>query len=151
MTISLRETRVICNTNMLVGIKFGEETDWQHCWQVYLKTQIQSEKLLMLQALGSTMDPWLLKRYLRLSLNRNLLKAQEVNTVITSVAANPHGHYLAWRHIKAYWSQIEALYANESLSINNLILSVVPDYFITEYDYREVRRSHFFEILISQK
>lgn len=99
----------------------------------------------MLQALGATMDPWLLKRYLRFSLNRNLLKAQEVNTVITSVASNPHGHYLAWRHIKAYWPQIEALYANESLSISNLILSVVPDYFITEYDYREVRRSHFLE------
>ncbi|XP_077259452.1 endoplasmic reticulum aminopeptidase 1 isoform X1 [Temnothorax americanus] len=133
----------IRNIVYMAGIKFGEEADWQHCWQVYLKTQIQSEKLLMLQALGATMDPWLLKRYLRLSLNRNLLKAQEVNTVITSVAANPHGHYLAWRHIKAYWPQIEALYMNESLSINNLILSVVPDYFITEYDYREV--SEFFK------
>ncbi|KAG5335962.1 AMPE aminopeptidase, partial [Acromyrmex heyeri] len=141
-----KDTRIAPNIRKIVymaGIKFGEEADWQHCWQVYLKTQIQSEKLLMLQALGSTMDPWLLKRYLRLSLNRNLLKAQEVNTVITSVAANPHGHYLAWRHIKAYWPQIEALYANESLSISNLILSVVPDYFITEYDYREV--SEFFK------
>ncbi|XP_011687663.1 PREDICTED: endoplasmic reticulum aminopeptidase 1-like isoform X2 [Wasmannia auropunctata] len=131
------------NIVYMAGIKFGDEADWQHCWQVYLRTQFQSEKLLMLQALGATMDPWLLKRYLRLSLNRNLLKAQEVNTVIAAVAANPHGHYLAWRHIKAYWAQIEALYMNESLSINNLILSVVPDYFITEYDYREV--SEFFK------
>lgn len=129
---------------MFVGIKFGEEADWKHCWQVYLDTQIQSEKTLMLQALGATMDPWLLKRYLRLSLKRNIFNAQEVNTVIKSVAANPHGHYLAWRHIKAYWPQIEALYMNESLSISDLILSVVPDYFITEYDYREVRRNHFF-------
>ncbi|XP_071654206.1 endoplasmic reticulum aminopeptidase 1 isoform X2 [Temnothorax longispinosus] len=133
----------IRNIVYMAGIKFGEEADWQHCWQVYLKTQIQSEKLLMLQALGASRDPWLLKRYLRLSLDRNLLKAQEVNTVITSVAANPHGYYLAWRHIKAYWPQIEALYINESLSINNLILSVVPDYFITEYDYCEV--SEFFK------
>lgn len=99
----------------------------------------------MLQALGATMDPWLLKRYLRFSLNRNLFKAQGVNTVIKSVATNPHGHYLAWRHIKAYWPQIEALYVNESLSINNLILSVVPEYFITEYDYREVRKKYFLE------
>ncbi|XP_011878756.1 PREDICTED: endoplasmic reticulum aminopeptidase 1-like isoform X2 [Vollenhovia emeryi] len=133
----------IRNIVYMAGIKFGEESDWQHCWQVYLKTQIQSEKLSMLQALGATMDPWLLKRYLQLSLNRSLLNAQEVNTVITSVAANPRGHYLAWRHIKAYWPQIEALYMNESLSISNLILNVVPDYFITEYDYREV--SGFFK------
>lgn len=105
----------------------------------------------MLQALGAAMDPWLLKRYLRFSLNRDMIKAQDVNTVIASVAANPHGHYLAWRHIKAYWPQIEILYMNESLSISDLILSVVPDYFITEYDYREVSKifSSFFYIIIS--
>lgn len=124
---------------MFIGIKFGNEADWRYCWQVYLKTQTRSEKLMMLQALGTTMDPWLLKLYLRLSLNRNLIKAQDVNTIITSVAGNPHGHYLAWRHIKAYWPQIEDLYVNESLSISDLIRNVVPDYFITEYDYREVR------------
>lgn len=121
-------------------MKFGEEDAWQYCWRVYLKTQIQSEKLVMLQALGAAMDPWLLKRYLRYSLNRDLIKAQDVNTIIASVATNPQGHYLAWRHIKAYWPQIEALYVNESLSISDLILSIVPDYFITEYDYREVRK-----------
>lgn len=100
----------------------------------------------MLQALGATMDPWLLKRYLRFSLNRDLIKAQDVNTVIGSVAANSHGHYLAWRYIKAYWPQIEILYMNESLSISDLILSVVPDYFITEYDYREVSKVSFLVI-----
>ncbi|XP_012221595.1 endoplasmic reticulum aminopeptidase 1-like isoform X2 [Linepithema humile] len=133
----------IRNIVYMAGVKFGEETEWLHCWNVYLKTQIQSEKLVMLQALGAAMDPWLLKRYLRFSLNRDLIKAQDVNTVIASVAANTHGHYLAWRHIKAYWPQIEILYMNESLSISDLILSVVPDYFITEYDYSEV--SEFFK------
>ncbi|RLU25456.1 hypothetical protein DMN91_001612 [Ooceraea biroi] len=133
----------IRNIVYMAGVKFGEEDVWQHCWQVYLKTQIQSEKLVMLQALGAAMDPWLLKRYLRYSLNRDLIKSQDVNAIIASVAANPQGHYLAWRHIKAYWPQIEALYVNESLSISDLILSLVPDYFITEYDYREV--SGFFK------
>ncbi|XP_025987257.2 endoplasmic reticulum aminopeptidase 1 isoform X2 [Solenopsis invicta] len=133
----------IRNIVYMAGIKFGQEADWQHCWQVYLNTQIQSEKLLMLQALGATMDPWLLKRYLQFSLDRNLFKAQEVNTVLASVAANQHGHYLAWRHIKAHWPQIEALYMNESYSISNLILHVVPDFFISEYDYHEV--SEFFK------
>lgn len=99
----------------------------------------------MLQALGAAMDPWLLKRYLRYSLNRDVIKSQDVNTIIASVAANPQGHYLAWRHIKAYWPQIEALYVNESLSISDLILSIVPDYFITKYDYLEVRFFFFFQ------
>ncbi|KAM0730528.1 Endoplasmic reticulum aminopeptidase 1 [Formica fusca] len=133
----------IRNIVYIAGVKFGEEADWRYCWQVYLKTKIQSEKLMMLQALGTAMDPWLLKLYLHLSLNRTLIKAQDVNTILASVAGNPHGHYLAWRHIKAYWPQIEDLYVNESLSISDLIRSVVPDYFITEYDYHEV--SDFFK------
>ncbi|XP_029156922.1 endoplasmic reticulum aminopeptidase 1-like isoform X5 [Nylanderia fulva] len=139
-------TRIAPNIRNIVymaGVKFGEEADWRYCWQVYLESQIQNEKIMMLQALGTAMDPWLLKLYLRFSLNRTLIKAQDVNTIIGSVAGNPHGHYLAWRHIKAYWPQIEDLYVNESLSISDLIRNVVPDYFITEYDYHEV--SDFFK------
>ncbi|XP_020293712.1 endoplasmic reticulum aminopeptidase 1-like isoform X2 [Pseudomyrmex gracilis] len=128
----------------LAGVKFGGETEWRKCWQFFLNiphdTQVESEKTELLQALGATTDPWLLKLYLRNSMRQDLiaqakLSAKSVDTMITSVGANSYD--LAWRHIKAYWPQIEALYVNESLSINNLIATIVPN-FITEYDFREV-------------
>ncbi|CAL7945633.1 unnamed protein product [Xylocopa violacea] len=127
---------------MLRGIKFGGEKEWNHCWQNYQKTQVPSEKRIMLQALGATTDSWLLQRYLLRSLDREMVRSQDVETVIASVASNSEGQFLAWRHLKAYWPEIHALFGNGSLTMGGLISVVVSDFF-TEYDYHEV--SEFFK------
>lgn len=119
------------------GIKFGGEDEWNYCWSVYQKTQVPSEKTLMLQALGATSDPWLLQRYLLRSLDREKVRPQDVETVIGSVATNPEGQFLAWRHLKAYWHDIQALFGNGTLTMGGLISVVTSDFF-TEHDYREV-------------
>ncbi|XP_076160195.1 glutamyl aminopeptidase isoform X5 [Ptiloglossa arizonensis] len=126
----------------VAGIKFGGEEEWNHCWQNYQKTQVPSEKRIMLQALGATTDSWLLQRYLLHSLNRDIVRSQDVETVIASVASNPEGQFLAWRHLKAYWPQIHALFGNGSLTMGGLISVVISDFF-KEYDYHEV--SEFFK------
>ncbi|XP_017878860.1 glutamyl aminopeptidase-like isoform X2 [Ceratina calcarata] len=126
----------------VAGIKFGGEREWNYCWQNYQKTQVPSEKRIMLQALGATTDTWLLQRYLLRSLNREMVRSQDVETVIASVATNSEGQFLAWRHLKAYWPQIHALFGNGSLTMGGLISVVISDFF-TEYDYHEV--SEFFK------
>ena len=118
-------------------MKFGGEVEWRFCWETYKKTQIPSEKRLMLQALGSTTDPWLLQRYLLQTLDRETIKAQDVESVMSSVASNSEGKFLAWRHMKAYWSQLHQVFGDGSLSIGGLISVVISDFF-TEYDYQEV-------------
>lgn len=65
------------------------------------------------------------------------MRSQDVETVIASVASNTEGHFLAWRHMKAYWPQIHALFGNGSLTMGGLISVVISDFF-TEYDYQEV-------------
>lgn len=94
-----------------------------------------------MQALGVTTDIWLLQRYLLLSLNQDLIRAQDIGTVVWSVASNENGRHLAWRHIKAYWPNMQSLFGNVSIAMNSLITDVVP-YFNTEYDYREVGISY---------
>ncbi|CAK9830592.1 Glutamyl aminopeptidase [Anthophora retusa] len=126
----------------VAGIKFGGEKEWNHCWENYQKTQVPSEKRIMLQALGATTDSWLLQRYLLRSLDREMVRSQDVETVIASVAANSEGQFLAWRHLKAYWPQIHALFGNGSLTMGGLISVVISDFF-TEYDYQEI--SEFFK------
>ncbi|KAI4480304.1 hypothetical protein M0804_010302 [Polistes exclamans] len=121
----------------VAGIKFGGEPEWNYCWSVYQKTQVPSEKSVMLQALGGTSDPWLLQRYLLRSLDREKVRPQDVETVIGSVASNSEGLFLAWRHLKAYWHDIQALFGNGTLTMGSLI-SVVTSNFFTEHDYREV-------------
>ncbi|XP_015117204.1 endoplasmic reticulum aminopeptidase 2 [Diachasma alloeum] len=121
----------------VAGIRFGTEKEWRHCWEVYKNTQIPSEKRIILQALGATTDPWLLQRYLLKSLDRDNVKSQDVETVIAAVARNPEGQYIAWRHVKAYWPQLHALFGNGSVGLGPLISSVISDFF-TEYDHQEV-------------
>lgn len=122
----------------VAGIRFGTESEWRRCWETYKSTQIPSEKRIILGALGATTDPWLLQRYLLKSLDRDNVKSQDVEAVITAVARNPEGQYIAWRHVKAYWPQLHSLFGNGSLGLSTLISSVVSDFF-TEYDYQEVK------------
>ncbi|XP_043260326.1 endoplasmic reticulum aminopeptidase 1-like isoform X1 [Colletes gigas] len=141
----LRGERIAPNIRDVIyiaGIKFGGEEEWNHCWQNYQNTQVPSEKRIMLQALGKTTDSWLLQRYLLHSLDRDVVRSQDVETVIASVASNTEGQFLAWRHLKAYWPQIHALFGNGSLTMGGLISVVISDFF-TEYDYHEV--SEFFK------
>ncbi|KAJ8684054.1 hypothetical protein QAD02_019846 [Eretmocerus hayati] len=121
------------------GVKFGGQDEWKHCWETYRKTIYPSEKRIMLQALGATTDPWLLQRYLLLTLNRTLVRPQDVDTVISAVAKNPEGKLLAWRHLKAHWPEIQNLVGNGSLTMGGLIQVVTSDFF-TEYDHREVKQ-----------
>ncbi|XP_043267317.1 endoplasmic reticulum aminopeptidase 2-like isoform X2 [Venturia canescens] len=119
------------------GVQFGGETEWSYCWDTYRKTQIPSEKIIMLNAMGATSDRWLLQRYLLRSLEPEDVKAQDIDAVISSVARNSEGKFLAWRHMKAYWSQLFDIFGTGSPTFGGLISSVISD-FSTEYDYREV-------------
>ena len=44
------------------GVKYGDNTEWNHCWKMYLNTDNPNEKKILLKALGSASDPWLLQR-----------------------------------------------------------------------------------------
>lgn len=127
------------------GVKFGSQEEWNHCWDTYVKTHYPSEKRIMLQALGATTDPWLLQRYLLQTLDRNLVRPQDVESVIAAVAKNSEGKLIAWRHLKAHWPHIQGLLGNGSLTMGGLI-QVVTSGFFTEYDYHEVRFLYLFEI-----
>ena len=132
----------------MVGIKFGGEKEWNHCWENYQETQVSSEKLIMLEALGASTDSWLLQRYLLRSLDRDMVKSQDMETVIISVASNSDGQFLVWRHLKAYWPQIHVLLGNGSLSG---LISVVVSNFFTEYDYHEVRTFYILSYFLIYK
>ncbi|XP_018327042.1 endoplasmic reticulum aminopeptidase 1 isoform X2 [Agrilus planipennis] len=119
------------------GIKFGGQSEWQHCWDVYNTTTIASEKKLLLKALGGASDPWLLQRYLMKTLDPQQIKAQDVKVVLAVVAANPEGRLLAWRHLKAYWPTMHSLFANTTFMMGSLI-SAVTAHLSTQYDYYEV-------------
>lgn len=119
------------------GIKYGGPAEWQHCWQVYNSTTVPSERKLLLKALGVASDPWLLQRYLLETLDRDMVKPQDVKIVLAVVAANPEGRLLAWRHLKAYWPTMHSLFGNATFMMGSLI-SAVTAHLSTPYDFYEV-------------
>ncbi|XP_021919323.1 endoplasmic reticulum aminopeptidase 1-like isoform X2 [Zootermopsis nevadensis] len=125
----------------IAGIKYGDVKDWQYCWSKYNSTGVPSERRLLLKALGVASDPWILQRYLLTTLDRNLVKPQDVKVVLAGVAVNPEGQLLAWRHLKAHWNYLQSMFGNSTYTMGTFI-SAVTSHFTTEYDYQEV--SQFF-------
>lgn len=141
----------------VAGIKYGGVLEWEHCWSVYNSTTVPSERKLLLKALGSASDPWLLQRlvlilnsyaiaifgliyrYLLKTLDRDTVKPQDVKIVLAVVAANPEGRLLAWRHLKAYWPTMQSLFGNALFMMGSLITAVTA-HLSTPYDYYEVSR-----------
>lgn len=76
-------------------------------------------------------------RYLLTTLDRNLVKPQDIKVVLAGVAVNPDGQLLAWRHLKAHWHYIQSLFGNSTYTMGTFI-SAVTSHFTTEYDYQEV-------------
>ncbi|XP_023702695.1 endoplasmic reticulum aminopeptidase 1 isoform X2 [Cryptotermes secundus] len=121
----------------MAGIKYGDVRDWQYCWSTYNSTGVPSERKLFLKSLGVASDPWILQRYLLTTLDRNLVKPQDIKVVLAGVAVNPEGQLLAWRHLKAHWHYLQSMFGNSTYTMGTFI-SAVTSHFTTEYDYQEV-------------
>ncbi|KAI5740215.1 hypothetical protein M8J76_001759 [Diaphorina citri] len=120
------------------GIKYGGVKEWQNCWAKYNSTRVPSERKLLLKVLGASRDPWILQRYLLATLDRDVIKPQDVKDVLSVVASNPEGNFLAWRHLKAHWKGLQNLFGNGTFSMGALI-GVVTSHFSAPYDLHEVK------------
>jgi hypothetical protein len=74
-----------------VGVREGGPAEWDWCWRRYNSTNVPSERSNLLKALGETRDVFAVQRYLDMTLNQSLVRAQDVQTVLGAVAANPAG------------------------------------------------------------
>jgi len=121
-----------------VGIMTGNQDDWNWCYDLYTNTNIPSDRALLLSAMGDSNDIFVLQNYLSLSLNQSQVRGQDVHSVLSSVASNPSGTLLAWRHLQRYWNNIWEHFHAGSFTMGGIIKSVVGK-FSTEFDYSQVR------------
>ena len=119
------------------GVRFGNSKDWDFCWKKYKTSKIPSEQRLLLDALSSTRNPWLLSRLLNFSLDRDKIKPQDTVQVITDVARNPDGRLLSWRFVRENWPKILSMFGEGSFSMDSII-SGVTYHFSKQFDYDEV-------------
>merc|ERR1711874_435378 len=125
-----------------VGVKTGDDDDWTWCYEKYKSTNVPSDRAILLHALGETNNIFTIQNYLRMTLNKTQVRSQDVSAVLGSVANNPTGTLLAWRHLQRHWETIWAMFSTGSFTMGNIIKSVTG-HFSTQFDYNQVK--DFFE------
>ena len=82
--------------------------------------------------------------YLGLTLDKSRVRGQDVSAVLGSVANNPTGRLLAWRHLQRHWDSVWAMFSTGSFTMGNIIKSVTG-HFSEQFDYNQVIVSVQFE------
>lgn len=84
----------------------GNETSWNYTLEQYQKTPLAQEKEKLLYALASIKNVTILSRYLDLVKDSNLIKSQDVFTVIRYISYNSYGKSMAWNWIQLNWDYL---------------------------------------------
>uniref|UniRef100_A0A0C9QRU9 Aminopeptidase N n=1 Tax=Fopius arisanus TaxID=64838 RepID=A0A0C9QRU9_9HYME len=68
------------------AVKYGSYEDWKFLWNRYLSSNLEAEKVTILQGLGCTRNAKALEEYFRAALSENnLVRDQNINLVYSSV------------------------------------------------------------------
>ena len=85
-----------------------------------------------------------------MTLNKTQVRSQDVSAVLGSVANNPTGTLLAWRHLQRHWETIWDMFSTGSFTMGNIIKSVTG-HFSTQFDYEQVQSGFPLEKLVAIK
>lgn len=84
----------------------GDEAAWNYTLEQYQKTSLAQEKEKLLYGLASVKDVTLLARYLEMLKDPNIIKTQDVFTVIRYISYNSYGKSMAWNWIQLNWDYL---------------------------------------------
>ncbi|XP_036887781.1 glutamyl aminopeptidase [Sturnira hondurensis] len=114
----------------------GNETSWNYTLGQYQKTSLAQEKEKLLYALASVRNITLLSRYLDLLKDPNLIKSQDVFTVIRYISYNSYGKNMAWNWIQYNWEYLVNRYTLNDRYLGRIVTIAEP--FNTELQLWEV-------------
>ncbi|XP_036213132.2 aminopeptidase N [Bactrocera oleae] len=103
------------------AIQYGNEFEWDFAFQRYRSTSVSTEKELLLSALGCSLEPWILSRYLRRSISGEDIRKQDVYRVFAAVSSNVVGQQIAFDFMRNNWNEIKT-YLGSTMSNINAIL-----------------------------
>ncbi|KAH0500792.1 Glutamyl aminopeptidase [Microtus ochrogaster] len=84
----------------------GNERLWNYTLEQYQKTSLAQEKEKLLYGLASVKDVTLLARYLEMFKDPDIIKTQDVFTVIRYISYNTYGKSMAWNWIQLNWDYL---------------------------------------------
>jgi len=135
------QSQVPANFRSLVyyyGIATGGREEWEFAFKQLLHTSVASERVKLMHGLAASTEPWILSRFLQLSLDMEKIKSSDAPLVIGKVAENSHiGQQIAWDFILKHWSTLETRYG-EGLYILRRLLEAVTSGFTNEFQLQQL-------------
>ncbi|KAK2495914.1 hypothetical protein MC885_001742 [Smutsia gigantea] len=104
----------------------GNETSWNYMLDQYQKTSLAQEKEKLLYGLASVKNVTLLSRYLDLLKDSNLIKTQDVFTVIRYISYNSYGKNMAWNWIQLNWEYLVNRYTLNDRNLGRIVTIAEP-------------------------
>lgn len=85
------------STILCTALRQGGAKEWHFVYERYVNQSTASEKEVLLNALGCTAKPWLLSKYLNMTLSATSgIRKQDGVRAFEAVAKNPVGNELAF-------------------------------------------------------
>ncbi|CAH0553354.1 unnamed protein product [Brassicogethes aeneus] len=125
---------VFCN-----ALRYTNDTeDWHFLWNLYKTTDVSTEKVTLLGALGCTENKNLLKTYLEHSINENSgIKPQDALSVFSAVQTSQIGVNIALQFLKNNYASIQSSY--KSLNALSNLIEQLADKFTTKEQLEELQ------------
>uniref|UniRef100_A0A4W4G9C7 Aminopeptidase n=1 Tax=Electrophorus electricus TaxID=8005 RepID=A0A4W4G9C7_ELEEL len=83
------------------AISIGGDAEWEFGWKMYKNATIAAEAKKLMSALSCTRKPLLLQRYLKYTLDPNMIRKQDVAFIMAHAASSVVGRTQAWNFIRA--------------------------------------------------
>uniref|UniRef100_A0A8D2E287 Aminopeptidase n=1 Tax=Sciurus vulgaris TaxID=55149 RepID=A0A8D2E287_SCIVU len=130
----------------LLGYRYGmqnsgDEISWNYTLEQYEKTTLAQEKEKLLYGLASVKNVTLLARYLDMLKDPNLIKTQDVFTVIRYISYNSYGKTMAWNWIQLNWDYLVNRFTLNNRNLGRIVTIAEP--FNTELQLWQIQS--FFE------
>lgn len=142
------------STVYCTALRVGGQAEWDFAWERYSKTNVGSEKSLLLQAMGCSRETWILSRYLDRAVSYNSgIRKQDAAAVFAAVSNNVIGQPLAFAFIRDQWKRVKEYFGGTLFTINNII-QVSTNKLTTEFELetlKEFARLHKPELAGARK
>ncbi|XP_037365446.1 glutamyl aminopeptidase [Talpa occidentalis] len=114
----------------------GNESSWNFMLEKYRNTALAQEKEKLLYGLASVNNITLLSNYLDLLKDPNIIKSQDVFTVIRYISYNHYGKTMAWTWIQLNWDYLVNRFTINDRNLGRIV--TIADPFNTELQLWEM-------------
>ncbi|MBN3288041.1 AMPE aminopeptidase, partial [Polyodon spathula] len=102
----------------------GDEESWNAMFEIYTNTALAQEKDKLLYGLASVQNIKLLDRFLKSIKNENIVRSQDVFTIVKYISYNTYGNTMAWDWTRLNWDYLVNRFTINDRNLGRLINSI---------------------------